>query len=182
MKTNLIKPFKEYRFRRIIIIGCPGSGKSTLGVELGKILNLEVIHLDRLFWKKGWVESSKDEFDRKVEYALRKPSWIIDGNYLRTMKKRMEFSDLIIYLDYDTNICLDSYYKRVEEKSISANGFITEGCVEEIDPEFIDYIKNYNSKNREINYQLIDESNKKWIVFSSREEKNSFIQGLLLDY
>lgn len=178
MKTNLVKQFKDYKFHRILIIGCLGSGKSTLGAELSKILDIEVIHLDKLFWKKGWVESSKDEFDEKLDKALKKPSWIIDGNYSRTMKKRIESSDLIIYLDYDTKTCLDSYYKRVEEKSISVNGFITDGCVEQIDPVFVEYIKEFNSKNREMNYQVIDESNREWIIFSSRQEKEEFIKSL----
>jgi len=32
---------------RIVIIGCPGSGKTTLAKELGEKLNITVVHLDR---------------------------------------------------------------------------------------------------------------------------------------
>ena len=63
MKTNL-NNFKEiYNFKKISIIGCPGSGKSTLSVQLAKILNLEAIHLDKIYWKPYWVNISKEEFD-----------------------------------------------------------------------------------------------------------------------
>ncbi|HEU5138867.1 MAG TPA: topology modulation protein, partial [Bacillales bacterium] len=44
---------------RIMVMGASaGTGKSTFAQELSKILNIEVYHLDRLYWKPGWVESS----------------------------------------------------------------------------------------------------------------------------
>ena len=49
---------------RILVIGCPGAGKSTLSRQLGEKLGLPVIHLDRLFWKPGWVESTREEIGR----------------------------------------------------------------------------------------------------------------------
>ena len=73
---------------RIVIIGCPGSGKSTLARELGEILNLTVVHLDRLWWTKGWENVSMEEFDARLNNALKLDSWIIDGNYSRTMDAR----------------------------------------------------------------------------------------------
>ena len=39
---------------KIVIIGSPGAGKSTFAHELGAILNIDVIYLDRHFWKTGW--------------------------------------------------------------------------------------------------------------------------------
>lgn len=48
--------------KHIAIIVCSGAGKSTFARELGAITGLEVIHLDRLYWKPGWVETPKDEW------------------------------------------------------------------------------------------------------------------------
>ena len=52
--------------KRVMVIGCCGSGKTTLSRKLGEKLGLPVVHLDKLFWHPGWVESTKDEIDGKI--------------------------------------------------------------------------------------------------------------------
>jgi len=176
MKTNL-NSFKEiYNFKKISIIGCPGSGKSTLSVQLAKILNLEVIHLDKVYWKPYWVNISKEEFDEKHDEILKKESFILDGNYNRTISKRLEKSDLVIYLDYDSQVCIDSYIQRVKDGSIK--DFITENCVETLDEDFNNYISSYNDKNRDNNYKKIYDSNIKYIILNNRDEKDEFINSI----
>jgi adenylate kinase family enzyme len=59
--------------KRILIIGCGGAGKSTLARQLGDKLGLPVVHLDKLFWHPGWVESSKEEIDEKIRIEMEKP-------------------------------------------------------------------------------------------------------------
>lgn len=176
MKTNL-NNFKEiYNFKKISIIGCPGSGKSTLSVQLAKILNLEAIHLDKIYWKPYWVNISKEEFDEKHDEILKKESFILDGNYNRTISKRLEKCDLVIYLDYDSQVCIDSYIQRVKDGSIK--DFITENCVETLDEDFNNYISSYNEKNRENNYKKIYDSNIKYIILNNRDEKDEFINSI----
>lgn len=176
MKTNL-NSFKEiYDFKKISIIGCPGSGKSTLSVQLAKILNLEAIHLDKIYWKPYWVNISKEEFDEKHDEILKKDSFILDGNYNRTISKRLEKCDLVIYLDYDSQVCIDSYIQRVKDGSIK--DFITENCVETLDEDFNNYISSYNEKNRENNYKKIYDSNIKYIILNNRDEKDEFINSI----
>ena len=176
MKTNL-NSFKEiYNFKKISIIGCPGSGKSTLSVQLAKILNLEAIHLDKIYWKPYWVNISKEEFDEKHDEILKKESYILDGNYYRTISKRLEKCDLVIYLDYDSQVCIDSYIQRVKDGSIK--DFITENCVETLDEDFNNYISSYNEKNRENNYKKIYDSNIKYIILNNRDEKDEFINSI----
>ena len=176
MKTNL-NSFKEiYNFKKISIIGCPGSGKSTLSVQLAKILNLEAIHLDKVYWKPYWVNISKEEFDEKHDEILKKESFILDGNYNRTISKRLEKCDLVIYLDYDSQVCIDSYIQRVKDGSIK--DFITENCVETLDEDFNNYISSYNEKNRDNNYKKIYDSNIKYIILNNRDEKDEFINSI----
>ena len=98
---------------RIVIIGCGGAGKSTLARQLGEKRNLPVVHLDKLWWKPGWVESSREEFDEKLAAELEKPQWIMDGNFDRTMLARIAKCDTIIYLDFSCLACLLGVLKRV---------------------------------------------------------------------
>ena len=72
---------------RILIIGCSCSGKST-------------IHLDQLWWREGWVNVTREEFDRQLEEVLSRNQWIIDGNYSRTMDQRIARCDSLIYLNF----------------------------------------------------------------------------------
>lgn len=96
-----------------MIIGCGGSGKSTLAKQLANKLNLPVIHLDMLFWQKNWVQISNEEFDFLLKEVLEKDSWILDGNYNRTIKQRIDKCDTVIYLDYSRLACLRGVMKRV---------------------------------------------------------------------
>ena len=46
---------------RIMIIGCCGSGKSTLSKSIYQITGLPLIHLDKEYFKPNWEKPSKDE-------------------------------------------------------------------------------------------------------------------------
>jgi adenylate kinase len=48
--------------RRIIVVGCQGSGKTSLAVKLERELCLPVVHLDVLYWRPGWKASDKASF------------------------------------------------------------------------------------------------------------------------
>lgn len=144
--------------------------------ELGELLGFPVIHLDCIYWLPNWVNREKEDFDRLLEEKLNLKEWIIDGNYGRTLKKRLEVADLVIYLDYDTLFCLNSYHKRALNEGTRPD--ITEGCVETLDPEMDEYIQTFNQKYRGFNYQMIKEAHKPSLVFQNRDEKNKFIEKI----
>ncbi len=50
------------QMKRVMVVGPSGVGKSTLARGLGKVLNLPVVHLDKLYWRPGWVEPPEEEF------------------------------------------------------------------------------------------------------------------------
>ncbi|HKG22550.1 MAG TPA: AAA family ATPase, partial [Blastocatellia bacterium] len=41
--------------KKVLVIGSGGAGKTTFAKELGARLNIEVIHLDSIYWNPGWV-------------------------------------------------------------------------------------------------------------------------------
>ena len=134
---------------RILIIGCGGAGKSTLAQQLGKKLNLPVVHLDKLFWKPGWVESSQEEMDEKIRQELEKPKWIMDGNFNRTIPERMKYCDTVIYLDFSRTACWLGVLKRILTTYGKVRPDMGEGCPERFDLDFLKWVWNFNKKNRE---------------------------------
>ena len=164
---------------RILIIGCGGAGKSTLARQLGDKLGLPVVHLDKLFWKPGWVESSKEEIDGKILEEMQKPRWIMDGNYNRTLPERIKYCDTVIYLDFSRFACLYGVFKRLLTNLGKTRPDMGEGCKEKIDWEFICWIWNFNRTKREQYYQMLNEAEGvEAIVLKNRRAVKKFLRSL----
>lgn len=164
---------------RILIIGCGGAGKSTLACQLGEKLNLPVVHLDKLFWKPGWVESTQEEIDTKILQEVQKPQWIMDGNYNRTLPQRLQYCDTIIYLDFSRTACLLGVLKRILTTYGTVRSDMGEGCPERFDLEFLKWVWNYNRDKRERNYRLLNEAeNVQTIVLKNRRMVRRFMKVL----
>ena len=52
---------------KIIVIGCPGSGKSTFSQKLNKVLNIPLFHLDMLYHNTDGTHISKEELEEKLK-------------------------------------------------------------------------------------------------------------------
>ena len=165
--------------KRIVIIGCPGSGKTRLARALGERLNLPVVHLDRLWWKSDWEKVSREKFDARLENALKLESWIIDGNYNRTMDDRLAACDTIVYLDYSRWACLWGLCQRILGSYGKTRADLPDGCPERFDWEFVKYVWNFNENNRVINYTRIAKyKHAKAIVLKNRKEACRFLENI----
>ena len=69
---------------KVIILGCPGAGKSTLAMKLHEITGIPLYHLDSIWWKDDGTHISRELFDEKLRILLDADTWIIDGDYSRT--------------------------------------------------------------------------------------------------
>ncbi|HZD05610.1 MAG TPA: isopentenyl transferase family protein, partial [Longimicrobiales bacterium] len=73
------------RMRRIMVIGPGGSGKTTLSLRIAEATGLPVIHLDSLYWREGWRPTPTPAWEEVVSDLVRRPSWVMDGNYGGTL-------------------------------------------------------------------------------------------------
>jgi adenylate kinase family enzyme len=169
MEKSFITEFGELYaagMRKIMVIGSGGAGKSTLARQLGEITGIEVIHLDRIFWKPNWTESGRDVFLDVQRTITAGNAWIIDGNYSGTMDIRLKEADTVIYLDYPTAVCLYRAIKRFLLNRGRTRIDMAEGCTEKIDKEFITWIWNFRRNSRP---ELLEK------LAAVREEKNIVI-------
>ncbi|MHB9144319.1 MAG: DNA topology modulation protein [Symbiobacteriia bacterium] len=136
------------KVQRIAIIGSGGAGKSTLARQLGDILGIEIVHLDRLFWHPGWVETPRDQWLAVQEEEVRRERWIIDGNYLGTMDVRLASADTVIFLDLPRILCVFRAFKRAVGHWGRSRPDMGEGCPEKVDWEFLRWIWGFPAKTR----------------------------------
>lgn len=163
--------------KKVIIMGCSGSGKSTLAVKLGKKLDIDVYHLDKIWWYGNWQNISEDEFKTRLGEIMKNESWIIDGNYRGTLDMRLEGCDTVIYLDYNVIYCLINviwrYFKNIGRVRADMGG----ECVEKLDFEFIGFILNFNRMNRREIYKSLENCNKDIYTFRSRRKLNKWMEN-----
>lgn len=158
--------------KKIVVIGCPGAGKSTFARRLKEMTGLPLYYLDQIWHKADRTTVSKEEFDAKLREIIQQDSWIIDGNYLRTMECRLDACDTVFFLDYLLEICLEGAKARI--------GTVREDMpwVEtEFDEEFRQWILDFPKDQIPVIYELLKkyETEKEIIIFKSRDEAEKFL-------
>jgi adenylate kinase family enzyme len=134
--------------RRVMVVGCPGAGKTTLARRLAQRLALPLIHLDFHFWRPGWQVPATDEWRKQVIALANANDWIMDGNYSNTYDVRMPRADTLIWLDYPRTTCL----RRVLLRTVTGYGRtrpdLPERCPERFDGPFLRYVWNFPTEHR----------------------------------
>ena len=159
--------------KKVIVIGCPGSGKSTVSRALHNKTGIPLYHLDMMYWNADKTTVEKSVFLERLFAVLEKDEWIIDGNYGSTMELRMAACDTVIFLDYPLDICLDGIRERRGKPRSDMPWIETEE-----DAEFTEFIKNYNEQQKPKVLELLEKySDKNIVIFKSREQADAFLNG-----
>lgn len=167
---------------RIMVIGVSaGVGKSTFARELGKILDINVYYLDKLYWKPNWIEASTDEFREDQQDIVTLEKWIIEGNYSSTFDIRLPHTDTIIYLELPLYICLYRVFKRWIMNFGKTRIDMGEDCKEKLDYAFLKYIWTTYSRRKKsmaARFKSIQESDSsiKIITLKGKKEIKSYLQ------
>ncbi|CAN5602655.1 DNA topology modulation protein [soil metagenome] len=167
--------------KKIVVIGSGGAGKSTFSKQLGVALDIDVIHLDSLYWQPGWVKMPKGEWNETVRRLTEGESWIMDGNFGGTREMRMRASDTVIFLDIPRRVCLYRVLKRVVVYNGRTRHDMAEGCNERLDLEFIAWVWNYPNRGRRNFFKEIEQfRDKNIVILRSVREISRFIQTVKL--
>ena len=157
--------------KKIIVIGCPGSGKSTLSLQLQRLTGIPLYHLDMMYWNADKTTVEKSVFLSRLDEVMGNDKWIIDGNYISTMEQRISASDTVIFLDYPTELCLDGVRSRRGKARLDMPWIESEE-----DAEFIEFIKSYSKNVRPKVLELLQKySDKSIFIFKNRGEADEFL-------
>lgn len=133
---------------RVLIIGSPGAGKSTLAAELARRTGLPLIHLDRHHWRPGWIEPDEATWGEEVAALISGPRWVMDGNYGGTLALRLTRADTVIDLDLPLWLCLARLVRRWLRHRGRVRGDMAEGCPEQLPFEFLAYATAFPRQGR----------------------------------
>ena len=132
-------------FKRIMIFGRPGSGKSTFASWLSKILPLPLHHLDKHFYIENWVERDYNEFLQIQQDIVNSESWIVDGNSTRSLEMRWAKADLVLYFNFPKIICFFRILKRFLRPNTSFDDRAS-GCIEAIKWPLLKYMWGFEER------------------------------------
>jgi adenylate kinase family enzyme len=104
--------------RRIVLIGCPASGKTTLGNHISKKYNIPTLHLDRIFWVEPKGITQDVFLEQQNRFMDNNLSWISDGNFHRSTSfgPRVQNATSVIIFDLPKTIVYWRFLKRLISK------------------------------------------------------------------
>ena len=159
--------------KRVLVIGCPGAGKSTFARTLRDRTGLPLYYLDRIWHRPDGSHIGREEFTGRLTEILSRDRWIVDGNYLHTLELRLQACDTVFMLDYPLSVCLGGAASRI--------GVPREDMpwVEQtFDPEFRQWIEDFSRDQRPEICRLLEafHDEKQIIWFCSRSEANLWLK------
>ena len=162
--------------KKAIVIGCPGSGKTTFAEKLQKKTGMPLYYLDAIWHKADRTHISREEFDTRINEIFAEDEWIIDGNYSRTIEARLKECDTVFLFDLPTEICLQGASERLGKGRYDMPWIDTE-----LDPTLRQKIETFAGKKLTFIYNLLDKyrRNREIVVFKSREEADDYLDKML---
>ncbi len=161
---------------KVIIIGCPGAGKSTFGRKLADVTGLPLHYLDMIWHRPDRTTVSREEFDVQLDRLLDGDRWILDGNYIRTLPLRLFRCDTVFLFDLPMEVCLAGAEERLGKERVDMPWTDTV-----LDDEFRQWILDFPKMQLPLINLFLDSYKGTVVRFRSRREADEYIIALKSD-
>ncbi len=166
---------------KISVFGYSGGGKSTLAKALGGLYGLPVLHLDSVHFLEGWEERPREEMSAIVQQFLEEnDGWVIDGTYKHNcFERRMQESDLLIFLDFNRITCFFRAWKRYRKYRGKTRADMAAGCEERFNGEFIRWLlwDGRVKRRRQAFHAVVKQYKHKTVVIKNQRQLTAFLRS-----
>ncbi len=161
--------------KKVIVIGCPGSGKTTFAEKLNKYTGLPLYYLDAIWHKPDKTHISREEYDNRLDEIFGEDEWIIDGNYKRTVERRVRMCDTVFLFDLPVEVCIQGAIERVGKER-----YDLPWLEKKADPEFLKAIEEFPDMVLPYLYEILEKykKDKQIVIFKSRKQADDFLDKL----
>lgn len=166
--------------QRIMIIGQPGAGKSTLARAIGDILQLPVVHIDRIHWQPGWKERPSEEKSALCQEVHQQQEWIFEGGHSKTWPERLHRADTLIWLNFPLSVRAWRVVMRTIKHRGRSRPDLPDNCPEHFNWEFTHWIwstRNTGRNKMQAFYEAAPDSKEKYQL-RSQQEVDQFLHDL----
>lgn len=159
--------------KRVIVIGCPGAGKSTFARKLAEKTGLPLHYLDMIWHRADRTTVSCEEFDDRLTEIMNEEEWIIDGNYLRTLRMRLDKADTVFFFDIPVETCLAGATARLGEERPDMPWNDSE-----LSEDFRQWIIDFPTVQLPAIEFLLEYYEGEVVRFTSRHDADDYVKGL----
>ncbi len=164
---------------RVLIIGSNGAGKSTFSFRLAEKTGLPLVHIDQLYWRGAWDVTPEAEFDRRVQAETQDLRWIIEGNNLRSLPRRLARADTVVWFAFPPPLCVLTIVRREWAYRGRVRPDMPDQCVSRWDMKFLRMVWDFNQKNhRKIAAMLQNAENIRVIHFTNYRQVERYLRTL----
>lgn len=161
--------------KRILVIGCPGAGKTYFAKRLGEKINLPIIHMDNLYWRKDKTSLNDEELKEKLLPYLKEETWIIDGNYHQNLALRLDYATDVYFLKMPRDECIEGILERIDQPRDDIPWIETKKDAAEL----IAWTLDYEERTKKDEDALLKKyPHLRVYTFYSRQEVNAYLDKL----
>lgn len=167
---------RNLNFKKILIVGDSGRGKSTFAKALSKKLNIKEYSTDDFYWKEKYTVAMDKEISIKnISKIYNQKFWIVEGATRSLIREGIEKSDKIICLVYSN---IFSQFWTLFKRKLTRKEETWGNLFDLYKHLFCKKYKLGQQKNKESIEEMLKPFSDKTIKLSSFKEIDNFIEKI----